>query len=126
MKLMKHFFKVSSNNKIVELRPGEVVVKAEFGQRSLVYTWGSVTHGKLGLGLGNIEGKAPAEFIREDLSHSAETYDELKTNTYFTYCPQPVASLLGTKVRNIVTGMQHCLAVANEGQLFAWGDNSKF
>lgn len=87
-KLMKNFFRYNSiDNKVDEVLPQEVIVKAEVGQRCLVYTWGSVTNGKLALGLNTIEGKDKSEFVREDLSHTADSYDELKTNTYFTYSP---------------------------------------
>jgi hypothetical protein len=51
---MMNWFKTdSSSNELVELDPKEVLVKADVGNRSLLYTWGSVSQGKLGLGLGN-------------------------------------------------------------------------
>lgn len=33
--------------------------------------------------------------------------------------------MLGTKIRSIETGLHHCCAVAAEGALYAWGDNSR-
>lgn len=84
-----NWFKTDSyTNELVELEPQEVLVKADVGCRSLLYTWGSIAQGKLGLGLGNAKQVlSMPEFVREDLGHGAESYDELKANTFFTYRP---------------------------------------
>ena len=51
---MMNWFKTDpETNELVELEPEEVLVKADVGHKALLYTWGSVTQGKLGLGLGN-------------------------------------------------------------------------
>jgi alpha-tubulin suppressor-like RCC1 family protein len=80
--------------------------------------------GKLGLGLVNMKEGKHSEFVQEDLGRQAESYEELGKHNYFTYLPQPIVSLLGTKIRSIETGLYHIMAVASDGQLFAWGDNS--
>jgi hypothetical protein len=79
-KLMMNWFKTDpGTNELVELEPSEVLVKADVGNRSLLYTWGSISQGKLGLGLGNPRQVTQIpEFVREDLGHAADNYDELK------------------------------------------------
>ncbi len=35
-----------------------------------------------------------------------------------------MVSLLGNRIRNITTGRQHILALASNGSLYSWGDNT--
>lgn len=37
--------------------------------------------------------------------------------------PQPVEGLQGVRVVHVAVGALHCLAVTDEGQVYAWGDN---
>jgi alpha-tubulin suppressor-like RCC1 family protein len=62
--------------------------------------------------------------MREDLGRKVNDYENLNQNHHYTYIPQPIVSLLGTKLRNVEAGRQHILALASCGSLYAWGDNS--
>ena len=63
-KVMKNFFKFEDvNNKLVEIDPSEIFIKADIGSRSLIYTWGSMNLGKLGLGPIKMNDTKISEFV---------------------------------------------------------------
>jgi alpha-tubulin suppressor-like RCC1 family protein len=62
--------------------------------------------------------------MREDLSQDKK--DEYAiVNNWYTWQPQPIVSLLGKKIRKIQSGREHFLALASNGKIYTWGDNSK-
>lgn len=122
--VIKNFYKVTKT----DVRPvdTEVTLKSCLSESTLLYSWGSAAYGKLGTGVASArECEGHSEFVRYDLGRSFENFQDLRRNQYYTYSPQPVVSFLGTKMRSVVAGKHHCLALTTAGDLYAWGDNSQ-
>lgn len=99
---------------------------ASLSEGTLLYSWGSAAHGKLGIGLSTeMECEAASEFVKEDLTRIRVSLDEPETYHYFAYAPQPIVSFLGVKVKTVDAGLHHFLAMTTQGELYAWGDNSQ-
>ena len=122
--VLKNFYKVTKTDVLPV--DTEVTLKSCLSERTLLYAWGSAAHGKLGTGVASAtECEDHSEFVRGDLGRSFEDSQDRSSNQYYTYCPQPVVSFLGTKMRSVVAGKHHCLALTTAGDLYAWGDNSQ-
>jgi alpha-tubulin suppressor-like RCC1 family protein len=97
---------------------------ANIAESTLCYSWGQATNGKLGNGIRDGFCDDISGFIREDLSQDKDNEYEL-ANNWYTWQPQPIVSLLGKKIRKIHSGKEHFLALASNGKIYTWGDNSK-
>ena len=96
--MIKSFYKVSKTD-VVPIDT-EVTLKTSMSDNTLLYSWGSAAHGKLGTGVATPkECETHSEFVRYDLGRSFEKVGNMKDNQYYTYSPQPVVSFLGTKMR---------------------------
>jgi alpha-tubulin suppressor-like RCC1 family protein len=64
-------------------------------------------------------------FSREDPTTENTQEADFKHNDYYTWQPQPLVALLGKKIRKIQAGKEHFLALASNGKIYTWGDNSR-
>ena len=119
----------------------------------LLYSWGCARNGKLGLTddfMGDFDADNLPEFYqRSDLSSAVDDFNEsgilpkgfsidpalsppevedlldFEQRSLFTTRPQPLISLLGKQFSQISLGKEHCIAVTTDGNLYAWGSNSR-
>ena len=102
-----------------------VYMQASISESTLIYSWGSSTHGQLGNGVRDWRCDEVSGFVREDMRREATTISELYMNQWFTWQPQAIVTLLGRKIRKVQAGKQHFLALSSTGKIYTWGDNSK-
>jgi len=122
---MRHFYKVEDSQVVINL--DKITMSAKLSEGTLLYAWGNASYGKLGLGLSKkAQFDELSDFVREDLSAPLENEDLRGLSHYYAYRPQPVVSLLGHRIREVACGQQHCIALTSSGDLYAWGDNSKY
>lgn len=135
------------------LLDGLKLKKAELAADVLLYSWGCARNGKLGLTdnyMGEYDSDNLPEFYqRNDLSTAVDDYREsgilpkgftvdptlspqqvedlldFDQRSLFTIRPQPIVSLLGKTFSQICLGKEHCIAVTEEGEMYAWGSNSR-
>lgn len=108
--LIKNFYRVLPN-KVVPVAT-RVTMTASLSEGTLLYAWGSATHGKLGIGVSTeAECESVSEFVKEDLTRIKTTFDEPDTYQYFTYCPQPIVAFLGVRIKTVDAGLHHFLAM---------------
>uniref|UniRef100_W8AHF9 HECT-type E3 ubiquitin transferase n=1 Tax=Ceratitis capitata TaxID=7213 RepID=W8AHF9_CERCA len=112
----------------------------------VVYSWGDGDFGKLGrggsegssipheierlTGIGVIQIECGAQFSLA-LTRTGEVWTWGKGDYYrlghgsdqHVRKPQPIQALRGRKVIHLAVGALHCLAVTDNGQVYAWGDN---
>lgn len=122
--LIRNFYKVGKQT-VTQINT-IVNVTASLSEGTLMYSWGSAAHGKLGIGLTTDEEcEGVSEFVREDLCRIKINIDDPDSYQYFTFSPQPIVSFLGIKVKSVQAGLRHFLALTTIGELFAWGDNQQ-
>ena len=83
----------------------------------LVFSWGSNSNGQLGLCA-----SAPRTSGQEGVCYvtagaGSGFYDHLE--------PMQVMELSGVSICSIATGARHTLAISDDGNVYAWGDNKK-
>ncbi|XP_058836150.1 probable E3 ubiquitin-protein ligase HERC2 isoform X2 [Topomyia yanbarensis] len=115
-------------------------------EEGLVFSWGDGDFGKLGRGgsegcsvphqverlngVGVLQIECGAQFSLA-LTKSGEVWTWGKGDYYrlghgtdqHVRKPTPIQGLRGKKVIHVAVGALHCLAVTDNGQVFAWGDN---
>ena len=95
-------------------------LKASISEGTLLYSWGSAARGKLGLSARLKTLKAHSQFRQRLGGNSNDGTNAIET---YTMVPQPIVALLGTKIKQVAVGMEHCLALSTDEVVYAWGDN---
>jgi alpha-tubulin suppressor-like RCC1 family protein len=138
------------DEKIVRISAGSAHTVA-LSDSGHVFVWGMHTHGQLGIGRGAPKIiKSPIQLHAMDgvnvtnmacgLYHNLlltaqgtvwafgdNTFGSVGTgdNKYVHYFPQKVGALQSKQVIGVAAGAYHSLAVTDQGEVYAWGDNSE-
>lgn len=125
--LVNQFYRLTSEGvQALDRRRSPVYLTCSVSEGTLTYSWGSTSKGMLGVGVCSSETcYEHSGFTRDDYGRIVEDYAEKTRQPHYTYQPQPMVSLLGIKIRNLACGLKHVLALSSQGNLYAWGDNSR-
>jgi alpha-tubulin suppressor-like RCC1 family protein len=117
-----------------------IKLKNEILYNTIIYSWGSVYHGKLGIGRAQYFENNPEFKVATPVTMTKEYYEIAnqhahgKKNTQidfyyrkfiYTHVPQIVLSNYGKEFKSVACGQNHSVALTSkEGLVYVWGDNT--